>query len=231
VEVTDHNGFANAYPPRRGIAIAADEPPRVQLLAEVLKDPTDPGPLDDYDVTGMPLVIGGQVQIGYAARSPLGIRKTQIQYRVNEGEWTILPLKDTIADKIKLGKFVPELGVFEGSGAFGVVECFQIPSNDAESTPDGLEAGGRTNFQTATLTKQGPDGKTRKLEIGDRVEFFVEVFDRNPAENRVGGRSESRIKTVVTPSQLDEWNRQRVQTAEKLRFLEERQRGLFRNNP
>jgi hypothetical protein len=228
IEVTDRNGFANAFPPRRGIAIAADEPPRVQLLAEVLKDPKDPGPLDDYDVTGMPLVLGGQVQIGYAARSPLGLRKAQIQYRVNEGDWTTLPLSVTVADKIKLGAFVPELGVFEGSGAFGVVEFFQIPARDAEESPDGLEGGGRFNFQTSTLTKKGPDGQTKKLDLGDRVEFYVELFDRNPAEGRAAGRSESRIKTVVSPAQLDEWNRQRVQTAERLRMLEERQRGLFR---
>ena len=39
--------------------------------SEVLKDPRDPGPLDDYEVNGMPLVFGGQVQVGYAARSPL----------------------------------------------------------------------------------------------------------------------------------------------------------------
>jgi hypothetical protein len=230
IEVTDANGFANSYPPRRGIAIVPDDPPRVTLLTEVLKDPTDPGPLDDYDVTGMPLVLGGQVQIGYSARSPLGLRKARIQYRVNEGDWTILPLKDTVADKIKLGKFVPELGVFEGSGAFGVVEFHQIPARDAESEPDGLEAGGRVNFQTSTLTKRGPDGQPRKLDVGDRVEFYVELFDRNPSEGRIGGRSESRIKTVVTPSQLDEWNRQRVQTAERLRMLEERQRGLFRRS-
>jgi hypothetical protein len=227
IEVTDKNGFANATPPRRGITLAPDDPPRVQLLAEVLKDPKDAGPLDDYDVTGMPLVPGGQVQVGYFARSPLGIRKAQIAYRVNEGEWTILPLKLTVAETDKLGRFLPELGVFENSGPFGQVEFYPLPSKDVEIEPSGLEAGGRYNFQTAALTKTGPDGRPKNLDLGDRVEFYVETFDRNPTEGRIGGRSESRIKSVVTQAQLDEWNRQRVQTAERLRTIEERQRGIF----
>lgn len=227
IEVTDRNGFANANPPRRGITLAPDDPPRVQLLAEVLKDPKDAGPLDDYDVTGMPLVLGGQVQIGYSARSPLGIQKARIVYRVNEGEWTYLPLKITVADPQKLGRFVPDLGVFENSGPFGAVEFYPIPSKDIEVEPAGLEAGGRYNFQTAALNKIGADGKLKKLDLGDRVEFYVEAFDRNPAEGRPGGRSESRIKSVVSQAQLDDWNRQRVQTAERLRTIEERQRGIF----
>ena len=228
IEVTDANGFANANPPRRGIKLAEDEPPRVQLLAEVLKDPKDAGPLDDYDVTGMPLVPGGQVQVGYFARSPLGIQRARIAYRVNEGDWTYLPLTLTTADTTKVGAFVPDLGVFENSGPYGQIEFYPLPSKDVNQEPNGLEAGGRYNFQTAALTKIGPDGRPRKLELGDRVEFFVEAFDRNPAPGRAGGRSESRIKSVVSQAQLDDWNRQRVQTAERLRTIEERQRGLFR---
>jgi hypothetical protein len=228
IEVTDANGFANANPPRRGIKLAEDEPPRVQLLAEVLKDPKDAGPLDDYDVTGMPLVPGGQVQVGYFARSPLGVSRARIAYRVNEGDWTFLPLALTTADTAKLGAFVPDLGVFENSGPYGQVEFYPIPSKDPTQEPSGLEAGGRYNFQTAALTKTGPDGRAFKLELGDRVEFYVEAFDRNPAPGRAGGRSESRIKSVVSQAQLDDWNRQRVQTAERLRTIEERQRGLFR---
>ncbi|MGL4424619.1 MAG: hypothetical protein ACRCZF_28455, partial [Gemmataceae bacterium] len=102
IEVEDANGFRNSHPPRRGISILPDDPPRVSLLAEVLKDPREPGPLEDYDVSGMPLVTGGQVQIGYSARSPLGLARAIIQYRVNDGDWTALPLARTVADESKL---------------------------------------------------------------------------------------------------------------------------------
>jgi hypothetical protein len=225
--VTDDNGFVNANPPRRGIGHAADDPPRVNLLPEVLKDPRDPGPLDDYEVNGMPLALGGRVQIGYAARSPLGLSKAFVMYRVNEGNWTPLPLARTVADPAKVGRFLPELGLFENSGPDGQVEFYQLPAADPDSPP-GLEAGGRYNFETAALKKKAPDGSEVKLEVGDRVEFYVEVYDRNPAPGRPGGKSESRLKSVVSASQLQDWLAQRAQTHERLRQIEERQRGVFK---
>lgn len=230
VELVDDNGFKNSNPPRRGIAQAPDEPPRVNLLAEVLKDPRDPGPIDDYEVSGMPLVLGGQVQVGYAARSPVGLARAAIIYRVNEGDWTTLPLARTVADEAKLGKFVPDLGVFENSGVAGVVEFYQLPASNPDADPPGLEAGGRYNFQTAALTKKLPDGIGAKLAVGDRVEFYVAVWDRNPAPGRSPGTSETRLKTVVTQSQLEDWTRQRDQSRERLRQLEEKQRGVFTPN-
>ncbi len=225
--VTDDNDFANLNPPRRGIGIAPDDPPRVNLLPEILKDPRDPGPIDDYEVTGMPLVLGGRVQIGYAARSPLGLDRAFIMYRVNDSEsWTPYPLAPTVADLTKTGKFIPELGVFENSGEDGKVDFYRFPSPDIDSEPPGLEAGGRYNFETAAL-KKTVNGKESKLEVGDRVEFHVAVYDRNPDPNRLPGRSESRIKAVVTQSQWEDWNRQRDQSRERLKQLEERQRGVF----
>jgi len=228
IEVTDEHGFDNVNPPRRGITIAPDEPPQVNLLSEVLKDPTEEGPLDDFEVNGMPLAIGGQVQIGYAARSSLGLARAQIVYRVNDGPLLTLPLRQIVLDPAKpVGKFLPELGVFEKSGAFGQVEFYPIPAVDPDAEPPGLEAGGRYNFQTAAITKINDAGNSTKLEVGDRVEFYVEVYDRNPAKNREPGRSESRLKTVTTQAQLQAWLEQRDQSRERLRQIEERQRGVF----
>lgn len=227
IEVADRHGFVNAGPPRRGITLAPDDPPRVNLLAETLKDPKEDGSADDFDVTGMPLALGGQVQLGYFARSPLGVARAQVLYRVNDGPWTPLPLKATDADESKVGKFVPELGVFRESGPYGQVEFYPLPPADPATEPPGLEAGGRINFQTAALTKPTDSGGRAKLEVGDRVEFYVEAFDRNPATNRLPGRSESRIKTVVTQGQLQAWLDQRDQSRERLRKLEESQRGVF----
>ncbi len=226
VEVADEFGFANANPPRRGITLAPDEPPRVNLLQETLKGPQDDGPPDDYEVNGMPLGLGGQVQVAYAARSPLGLSRAQVMYRVNEGPWTPLPLKQVSADPGVVGRYIPELGLFEKSGYNAQVEFYPVPAANPGTEPDGLEAGGRYNFQTAALTKPTPSGPA-KLEVGDRVEFYVEVFDRNPAPGRPPGRSESRIKTVVTQSQLQSWLDQHDQSRERLREIEERQRGVF----
>lgn len=230
IDVLDDNGFANLNPPRRGISFGADDPPRVNLLTEVMKDPRDPGPIDDYEITGMPLVLGSQVQIGYAARSPLGLSRAFVMYRVggDDAPWSPLPLAPTKADAAKVGKFLPELGCFENSGPFGSVEFYQTPSNNIDEEAPGLDGGGRLNFQTGALKKLSKDGNETKLEVGDRVEFYVAVYDRNPVPNRLPGKSESRIKAVVTIGQLEDWNRQRDQSRERLKQLEEKQRGVFK---
>lgn len=227
VHLTDDNGFANLNPPRRGIAVAPDDPPRVNLLAEVLKDPGETGPLEDYEVNGMPLLLGGQVLIGYTARSPLGLSRAEIMYRVNDSDtWVPFPLAPTEADVNVVGRFVPELGVFEKSGTEGQVEFYRLPSPAPGEVPPGLEAGGRYNFKTKDMIKFDK-GQQAKLVVGDRVEFYVAVYDRNPAKNRPPGRSESRIKMVVTLDQLEDWNAQHARSAERLRQLRERQQGVF----
>ena len=78
------------------------------------------------------------------------------------------------------------------------------------------------------MKKLTKDGNESKLEVGDRVEFYVAVYDRNPDPNRLPGKSESRIKAVVTIGQLEDWNRQRDQSRERLKQLEEKQRGVFK---
>ena len=244
VELYDEYGFSNWNPPRRGITLLPDEPPQVELLEEVLKDPREEGPLEDFEVNRMPLALGGQVQIGYRARSPLGLSRAFIVYRVNEGPWTPLPLRRTVADLAEVGPFIPELGVFLNSGIFGQVEFYWLPPEDPETAPPGLEAGGRYNFQTAALKKTLDDGRSVPLEVGDRVEFQVVVYDRNPApaeapeppppesetrpnQFRRPGRSESRIKMVVTQAQLQAWLEERDQSRERLRELEAKQKGIF----
>jgi hypothetical protein len=232
IEAEDEHGFATLSPPRRGIQIPPDEPPRVSLLQEVLKDPdpaVDKGPLEDYEVNGIPVPVGDLVMVGYNARSPMGIRAVNIRFRINEEEnWRTQVLSRTLAGP-NVGPFVPELGLFQKSGLFDdkgrptQVEFYPFPSAEPDTEVGELEAGGRYNLQTAGLKKQ--DGSD--LVPGDRIEFYVEVFDKNPAPGRPPGRSESRIKTLVTAAQLAEWNRARDQSRDRLRQLEERQRGVF----
>ncbi len=236
IHCVDEHGFENANPPRRGIASANYQAPTVKLLAEVLKDPKlDRGPLEDFAVDGMPLTFGGRVQIGYNARSPLGISKVFIWYRVNPSDrerdpWTPLPMSLVEPDLAKTGPFIPELGVFENSGLFGQVEFYPLPSADLASEAPGLEAGGRFNFETAAITKTLPNGTRAKLDIGDTVEFLVVAYDRNPAPGRAPGESQSRIKAVVTQSQLEDWSSQQVQSRGRLEELFKKQRRVFQTD-
>ena len=238
IEAADEFGFANISPPRRGITITPDAPPRVELLDEVLVAGNVKPPYDADEIRGAPINIEGRGAIvGYKVRSPLGLSKAYVVYRINDGEWKALPLANVEADLQKVGPFVPALGVFESYDEYKPVDFYSIPSND-ENEPSGLAAGGRVGFQTSALTKTHPEtGKTSKLELGDRVEFYVAVYDRKPgpqqppydrnAPGRMPGVSESRIKQVVTNGQYFEWNAQRLQSQDRLKKLEEIQRGVF----
>ncbi|MGL6075082.1 MAG: hypothetical protein ACRC8S_13060 [Fimbriiglobus sp.] len=255
IECTDDNGFTNMNPLQRGITIAPDRPPEVRLLPEVLKDPKEDGPIDDFLVDGMPLRLGGQVQVGYYAKSPLGLSKAYIVYRVNDGPWVALTLTNTVADLSKVGKFIPELGVFWESGPFGQVEFYPIPAVNPEQDPDGLTAGGRFNFKTSALKKKVKNGNTwtdAELEVGDTVEIRVALLDRHPGpfqpptnlprvtdssepavaptkDNRrsPGWSPESRIKQIVSDSKFEAWRQEHYRGRVKLGELEQKQRAVF----
>ncbi|MFO0823088.1 MAG: hypothetical protein U0792_08200 [Gemmataceae bacterium] len=74
------------------------------------------------------------------------------------------------------------------------VEFFAIPARKPDEEPGGLEAGGRFNFEISGLLKKLPevlsDGKTilktAKLDVGDTVELYVEVFDKLPVVDAKG---------------------------------------------
>lgn len=238
VEVADKYGFVNITPPRRGLAVAPDRPPEGELLDETVRGPADAGPASDYDVSGMPVVAGGRIRVGYRVRSPLGIDRVFLVFRVNDGPWHALPLARTIADPARDGTFHPDLGVFDRTPPDGQVEFYPFPSPDRDREPDGLTAGGRVTLQTATLTKPDPHGVPTGLGPGDRVEAFLAAYDRNPApaappepSAAAGGRqpwrSESRVKTVVSVAGFHAWLAHRDQTRRRLRELEAAQRGVF----
>jgi hypothetical protein len=227
VDVKDANGFANATPPRRGIQISPDEPPVVRLLPERYGEAGSTATDEDI-IEGLPIPIGGQIPIAYTCRSPQGVGKAFLRYRVNErGPWVPLPLKVVDADP-KWGAFDPNRGTFANAEYGQQVEFFPIPSADRDTLPDYLSGGGRFDFQTAELTKITEEGRVAKLEIGDRVEFYVEVYDRNPRENRPPGKSESRIKEVLSPTEVLNRLDQTRQAEGKIRDLEKKEREVFR---
>jgi hypothetical protein len=230
VEVKDEYGFANSTPPRRGIQISPDDPPIVRLLPERYAEPGVK--LSDEDIIeGLPIPLGGQVPIAYTCRSPQGVGRAQLRYRINEkGNWAMLPLKAVDAEP-KFGPFDPNYGTFANAQFGQQVEFHAISSTDPDTLPDYLSGGGRFDFQTAELTKLNDDGRIAKLEIGDRVEFYVEVYDRNPAPNRQPGKSEARIKEVLSPGEVLLRLDQTRQAEGKIRDLEKKQRDVFGKKP
>ncbi len=159
--------------------------------------------------------------------------------------FTRLTLKPVTADLKTVGAYVPDLGLFEKSWTglskldrFRVnTEFYSFPSPAPDSEPAGLEAGGRYMFEIDGLEKKIPDSTGKftvaKLEVGDTVQLFVEVFDKNPAPGRPAGYTkEARRKIVVTGEEAyaaikarDEQNK-RLQ--DKLRDLAADQTNVFK---
>ena len=141
-----------------------------------------------------------------------------------------MPLKQVDSDP-KFGPFDPNYGTFVNATFGQQVEFFAMASLDRDTLPDYLTGGGRFDFQTAELTKFTEEGKLAKLEIGDRVEYYVEVYDRNPAPNRQPGKSEARIKEVLSPGEVLSRLDQTRQAESKIRDLEKKQRDVFGKKP
>jgi hypothetical protein len=264
IEVADEHGFANLVAPRRGITLLPDRPPAVTLTKEVLLpgwEPLNDVTEKDYDIKGMPLVIGGRAPIGYAARSDLGLSDAFLLYRVKSGEgsrreygpWAALPLAPVeVPDPDAVGRFRPDLGVFEKYDIDKNVEFYRLPSPDPESEPPGRVAGGRYFFHTAALTRPLPGGGQVPLAVGDEVQLRVAVFDRKPGrripvtevteaadtlphERKLSGRpagySTAQSHAVVSPAEFERWRRQHAEARDKLKRLEDSQRGVFDPTP
>jgi len=151
------------------------------------------------------------------------------------------------------GTFVPDLGLFTNAFSRTIdilgfefvvdvmpphnwnkvnLEFYPIPSRDPDEEPGELEAGGRMNFEVSGLEKKIPevlsDGKTilkrAKLEIGDTVEVYVEVFDKLPGSDGkpdprrpAGYTKEAKRKIVVTELETALALRARDEARTKLR--------------
>ncbi|MBV9125913.1 MAG: hypothetical protein JO112_21390, partial [Planctomycetes bacterium] len=217
VVVEDQYGFRNLDPARRGIRIAAEETPHVALLPEQFPGRDDRGTGEDSEVEGLPVPLGGSIRLGYTCSAPYGLGRARLRYRVNDGSWWHLPLAEVQAGD-KTGPFDSARGVFANSGPMDQVEFHTIPSPDPTRFVGGTEGGGRFDFQTR---------KIPGLKVGDKIELCVEVFDRNPDPTRPPGRSEERVKSIVTVPELETWVRNTLQEESRIRRLEARQRGVF----
>jgi hypothetical protein len=171
-----------------------------------------------------------------------------------------LPLKLFVIDpkKPSLGRFVADLGKFEQSGKFGEVEFYPFPSPNSLEEPAALGGGGCKNFEVSGLLKKVPvldaDGRpmrnaagevlltTAKLEVGDTVELYVEVFDRLtgpdgkiPFDRPSGYTREAKRKIVLSEADAEQAIRQRDEARQKLRDklqdIANDQRNVFTPKP
>jgi hypothetical protein len=224
IVVRDEFGLENNDKPRRGIRTGSVEPPEVALLPETLAR-KDAGELTEEDeIEGIPILQGQRVPLAYECRAVYGLSHANLRYRV-------IPRTSSREDEGEPDQddFQPlPLGTRRGASgrAFprGVREreFFTKPSGDPD-TLDGIEGGGRYDFDSAGI----PDGKggLLKLQEGDRIQFYVEVFGRADPDG-APGRSAVREKEVVNEKDFWAWLERKEDHKERIRQLEERQHAV-----
>jgi len=236
IVVTDEYGFTNVPPPRRLVRIVPEDPPQVFLLREQFPPfgkLLPEGPAEDYVVDGVPALLGGPVQIGYACEGPFGIGEVHILYRVlkkgesgndviEQDKFQVLKMKRVNPAK-DVGEFDFNRGVFEKTGIYDQVEFFDrviLPDTDPAR-----KGGGRYDLKTKGLVSSG--GELLKLKEGDQVEYCVEVFAGTAGDGRPSARSETRVTNVVGFEEFTRWIRDTIQEEQRLRSLESGQRNVF----
>jgi hypothetical protein len=242
IVVVDEYGFVNIPAPRRNLRVVPEEPPQVALLKEqfppALRDFTvstgdNDSSADDFIVEGLPLPPGGSVPVAYTASGPYGLGMARLLFRVMEKKesgndepveekWFTLPLQET-AGSGETGPFDPRIGAFQNSGPRDQV--YFHATLGGPRLPRTL-GGGRFDFKTTGI----PDGKggLRSLKVGDQIEYCIEVCaDKDGKPDRPSARSETRVKTVVSFSDLERWLTDSLQEAQRIRQLDAKQRGIF----
>jgi len=228
-EAVSRDGLKTRVPLRRTIDVWQPVAPRVELLPELMI-PTTPGALfagrnkamalrqalEENEVEGIPVPLGGRFRVAYAAASRAGLGQVRMVYRINGAtQWKVLPLPE-VESKSANGEFIRELGVFARTPEDAEIPFFAMPATDPAITPGKLEGGGRFDFRIAPL---------KELKPGDRLEYAIEVEDRH--QPPMVGRSVTRIKDVVNLEEFLAWWSRKEKEQEKLRELRLRQGKVF----
>jgi hypothetical protein len=197
------------------------EPPQVTLLPETFWKPGDSGPPEDREVEGIPILEGKSFRLDYRSSDRYGLSHVLLRYRV-------IPRAskpEEESGQIEREQFLPlPLGPVRGKPVTTRAreEFSTRPANSPEELPD-LEGGGRYDFNTTGIA----DGKggTMRLEQGDRIQFFVEVYSKARPDGPPG-RSVVREKEVVGLEEYLAWLEKKEDLKERTRYLEEQQRGV-----
>lgn len=221
------DGLSTRFPLRRRLEAWPDVPPEVEILPELML-PDSPEKLlagqeraralrralEEFELDGAPVPLGGRFRVAYKAASRAGIAKARLMFRLGEGPWKSLPLPEIQGNKD--GEFLTELGVFERTGATGEVP-FHALSITGPGAAAGRElAGGRFDFRVSPL---------ENVRAGERLEYLVEVEDRhNPP---LVGRSTPRVKDIVSVEDYLGWLARREREQERLRELRSKQATVF----
>ncbi len=243
VSAVDEYGFESRRDPYRSIDIVMPDPPHVELLPE--RFPRPGGSITEEDIIkDLPIPPGEKVKIEYLCRSPIGFPEpvpglgnrlnspARLMVRVNEETTPRIYLLDEILQTPESGEYDLYRASFSNVALmqrlikdYNGVPFHAKPGHDPVTEMPRHEAGGVYYLQTNALKKVMPDGQLKDLEIGDSIEFWIEVTDR--AGNRVTERtSPKRRKEIRSPEEVARQSIELLESETRLRAIEKRQRDL-----
>ncbi len=226
----DQHGFRNTPAPRRSLRVVPEEPPQVNLLRVTF------GSGADFDVEGLPVVIGGRIRIPYSATGAFGLGSAEVRYRVlkkhdsdkepvDDEPWIDLKMSDYPGEE-KDGYFDPKTGVFQNSKFDQQIGFHAVPQQGSGDLGRTL-GGGRYFLETKGLLDR-KTGAPLKLKSGDQIEYCVKVYamkrDKGPVPF---GQSETRVSTMMDANEFLAWINQVGREDERVRQLEFDQRKVF----
>jgi hypothetical protein len=224
VLMVDEHGYHNSKIPRRSITFSPDEPPQVLLMPERFAGTGQTSFLEDAEVDGLPVLFSKAIRVSYRVRTNLSLAKATLRYRVlkpgSEGRsesipWATLPLIEVEGTK-ESGRYDPIQGKFETGDPKEDIGFAAVTSLDPDKVRGRKDGGGRFDFKTGAIPE---------LQVGDRIEFYVQVFDSRPDSKP--GESEVRVKDVVDGRGLTAWLQAKLDEFKRLQQLESKQSGIF----
>lgn len=232
MHVADEHGFTNEPAPRRSLSLVPEERPQVGLLRDTF------GSGADFDVEGLPVILGERVRIPYTCSGRYGLGKAYLLYRVlkkhesgndpvEEEGWIRLGLTEIPADRDS-GAFDLKTGVFANSSFDQEVPFHAVGSFNPAKILGRTLGGGRVFLKTDGLVNG--QGKKIDLKSGDLIEFCVEIHAayRQPESETPMARSETRVTTVLNRNEFDAWFTQVTREDERVRKLKQSQEDVFR---
>ena len=227
---------------RRKIEILEPEPPTVVIFPERYPDPDNPVTEDDI-IEGLPIPPGATITIEYVCHSPIGFpdptpglrgrlnSPARLKIRVNdEKEERILPL-DEVLQTPESGPYNLLRATFSNQAFMKKMEkdsngiqFHGMPSSDPMYLIPRLDGGGVYFLPTKDIKKRDQDGSMKDLEVGDRLEYWIEVRDRTGKQY---GKSDPHIKEIRSIEEVLKRINEFRDSVTKLQELEKRQLGVF----
>ena len=220
LHLVSQDNLASTDIARRGLRRVPLELPEVTLLPETFYKQGDRGTAEDWEVEGIPVLVGERFRTEYRASHRYGVSHARMMYR-------ILPVggDEGDASRIEESKFTP-LPLGGGRNPKGELSDalrreFDLLPSDEPNQPLGLEARGVYDFAIGTLPN-GRGGVGLRPRV--RSQVFIEVFSK-AAPDGPAGRSILREKEVVDAKGYFTWLERKDDLKERTRSLEEAARA------